>query len=56
VDKLLKAPLKALRKINKALNPDTSNFGRNWKMFPNKEYASELIYNKLMSDKPVTVL
>ena len=34
---------------------DASNFGRNWRMFPNKEYASSLIYQKLMADEPLMI-
>jgi hypothetical protein len=37
------------------IDPDTSNFGRNWKIFSIKEYASKLIYDKLMDDNPVMV-
>jgi hypothetical protein len=52
---ILKIPLKLLKKANSIIDPDCSNFGRNWKMFPNKEYASELIYNKLMANEPVMI-
>lgn len=52
---LLKTPLKALRKVYTLTHPDSSNFGRNWKMFPNKEYASALIYDALMSEKPTMI-
>jgi hypothetical protein len=47
--------LKILRRIYRVANLDESNFGRNWKMFSNKEYASSLIYNALISDHPVMI-
>lgn len=47
--------LKTAKKINQLIRPDSSIFGRNWKMFSNKEYANELIYNKLIDDKPCMI-
>lgn len=44
--------LKALKRIHFIAKPDNSKYGRNWRMFPNKEYASELISNALLSNKP----
>lgn len=44
--------LKVLRQLYHILYPDSSAFGRNWKMFSAKEYANELIYNKLIDEKP----
>jgi hypothetical protein len=55
MDYIFEKPLKAIRKINSIINSNESNFGRNWKMFPNKEYASSLIYDKLMSDEPLMI-
>ena len=52
---MFKSPLKILKKINSIIDPNTSNFGRNWKMFPNKEYASALIYDKLMTSEPTMI-
>lgn len=49
---MLKYPLQLLRKMNLKINPDASGFGRNWKMFPAKEYSSSLIYKELTSNKP----
>lgn len=49
---LLKYPLKIAKKLHAVIKPEESNFGRNWKIFPNKPYASSLIYNELISDKP----
>jgi hypothetical protein len=50
-----KTPLKIARKLYAIANPNSSGFGRNWKMFSNKEYASSLIYEALSSDKPVMI-
>ncbi|HEY4111801.1 hypothetical protein [Puia sp.] len=47
--------LKSLRKAHKVLHPDTGNFGRNWKLFPNKQYASDLIADALLSPDPVMI-
>jgi hypothetical protein len=52
---ILKLPLGVLKKAYSVTDPDASNFGRNWKMFPNKEYASELIYEKLIADEPFMI-
>jgi len=49
---MLKFPLQILRKINSKINPEEFNFGRNWNMFPAKEYAASLIYEELMASKP----
>jgi acetyltransferase-like isoleucine patch superfamily enzyme len=35
--------LKFLKKCYSLANPDRGRFGRNWKMFPNKAYASRLL-------------
>ncbi|WP_044208221.1 hypothetical protein [Flammeovirga sp. OC4] len=46
-----KSILKIFRKIYSKYNP--SNFElRNWKIFSNKEYSNELIYNLLMDNEP----
>jgi hypothetical protein len=47
--------LKALRKSYRIMNPDSSYFGRNWKMFSNKHYANELIYQTLIADQPCMI-
>jgi hypothetical protein len=52
---ILKLPLRALKKAYSMADSDASNFGRNWRMFPNKEYASSLIYQKLMADEPLMI-
>jgi len=48
-------PLKIVRNSIKALSPDTSYFGRNWKMFPMKGYGNDLIFKALNDDKPLMV-
>lgn len=47
--------LKIIKKLNNKLNPESSNFGRNWKIFPLKKYSNDLIYNALLDDKPLMV-
>jgi len=47
--------LKVLKRIYLLLNPDSSRFGRNWKMFPLKNYSNELIYKLLLEDKPLMI-
>jgi len=49
---MLRLTLQALRKLNLKINPASSEFGRNWTMFPAKEYAAALIYKELTTDKP----
>lgn len=46
---------KAARKCYGKLFPDTSFFGRNQVMFPNKAYANYLIYRILTSQKPCMI-
>ena len=47
--------LKIIKKSYSILNHEDSNFGRNWKMFPMKDYANTLIYNALIDDKPLMI-
>ena len=49
---MLTYPLKVLRKLGNIIEPESSNFGRNWKMFPNKEYASALIQSEIEGNRP----
>lgn len=44
--------LKAFRKIYGMVTGTPEINGRNWKMFSNKEYSNQLIYDELMSTKP----
>jgi len=52
---MLKFSLQLLRKLNLKINPESSGFGRNWTLFPAKEYASDLIYKELMAEKPTMI-
>lgn len=52
---IFELPLKIVRKIYALIHPNTSNFGRNWKIFSNKEYANDLIYKMLMNDNPCMI-
>ncbi len=47
--------LKSLKSLHTLAKPDASRFGRNWHMFPNKAYASELISQTLTSNKPAMI-
>jgi hypothetical protein len=47
--------LKIFRKIYLIIDPTSNAFGRNLKMFPMKDYSNELIYENLLSDKPVMI-
>jgi hypothetical protein len=44
--------LKLAKRIYFLAKPEVSGFGRNWRMFPTKEYASTLISKTLLSNKP----
>jgi hypothetical protein len=48
-------PLQIANKMYAMMQPDQSAFGRNWKMFPAKEYSSRLIINALESPQPVMI-
>jgi hypothetical protein len=48
-------PLKVAKKVNSIINPYTPNPGRNWTLFPNKEYASALIFDQLMRAQPLMI-
>lgn len=50
-----KAILKGCRKIYYILHPDEVNNGRNWKIFANKEYSNDLIYQLLQRDAPCMI-
>ena len=47
--------LKSIKKLHAMVKPQSSRFGRNWHMFPNKEYASGLIQAALLSDNPTMI-
>ncbi|MEZ8968471.1 hypothetical protein AB6E53_17485 [Vibrio breoganii] len=52
---MIKVVLKIVRTCYRIISPETSKFGRNWYIFPNKEYSSALIKEELLSDKPVMI-
>lgn len=54
-NQLIIKSLKSIRKLHQLTSPDSSAFGRNWKMFSHKEYSNELIYNQLISNKPCMI-
>jgi hypothetical protein len=47
--------LKSMKNLHSIARPDLSRFGRNWHMFPNKAYASDLISQVLLSNKPAMI-
>lgn len=47
--------LKSLKHLHAIAKPESSNFGRNLHMFPIKEYASALISQALLSNKPTMI-
>lgn len=51
----MKYALKVLRKLFSIVSQKETNFGRNWKMFSNKQYSNDLIFNYLTQDKPCMV-
>lgn len=51
----MKIFLKFLKKAHQIVTNQPHKEGRNWKLFSNKEYANELIYNRLMADAPCMV-
>lgn len=48
-------PFKILKAAYSVLNPDTSSFGRNWKLFPVKEYSNSLIADMLNDERPCMI-
>lgn len=47
--------LKVAKKLFTVLNPSVSKFGRNWSMFPTKEYSSTLISQLLLTNRPAMI-
>lgn len=47
--------LKPLKHLHAMAKPGSSRFGRNWHMFPNKEYASGLIAKTLAEGRPTMI-
>lgn len=52
---MIRVILKLFRIIYLIFNPDSSAFGRNWKMFSNKQYANNLIYRTLIANEPCMI-
>lgn len=55
MDQIVRLFLKVSRKLYQRINSTEPAGGRNWKMFSNKEYANELIYNLLMEEAPCMI-
>lgn len=51
----MKVLYKAIRRVHGALEPERSAFGRNWRMFSIKEYASRLISDAVNSPAPLMI-
>lgn len=47
--------LKSLKHLYKIAKPDAAKFGRNWHIFPNKMYASDLISQAILSNQPTMI-
>lgn len=52
---MIKIALKSAKHLHKICYPDASSFDRNWKIFPNKDYASKIIESSLLSDNPTMI-
>jgi hypothetical protein len=55
MNRIFKTALKIAKKTYTLWKPDQSAFGRNWKLFANKEYSNSLIYNQLTDDNPCMI-
>lgn len=55
ISTFLITPLKVAKRLHTIISPDSSSFGRNWKLFSAKEYANELIYQQLITTKPCMI-
>lgn len=51
----MKIILKVGRQIYGKIRPNNNPYGRNWKLFPLKEYANNLISDGIKSDKPIMI-
>ena len=47
--------LKALKSLYGKIDANASNFGRNWKIMPAKEYANDLIYGVITGEGPAMI-
>jgi hypothetical protein len=48
-------PLKVLKALYGIYDPESSVFGRNWNIFPLKDYSNQLIFDVILDDKPAMV-
>ncbi|WP_295671478.1 hypothetical protein [uncultured Mucilaginibacter sp.] len=55
MENILNIPIRSLKGLYSKIDAESSNFGRNWKLFPVKDYANELIKNGLLADAPFMV-
>ena len=55
MENIFRIPIRSLKRIYTALDRESSGFGRNWKLFPVKDYANALIKSALLADDPVMV-
>ncbi len=55
MNKIVSVALKTLKHLSKSTSSKATAFGRNWYMFPNKEYSSELISQAILSEAPVMI-
>jgi len=55
MENIFNIPLKPLKAIYARLGPESPGFGRNWKVFPVKDYANALIKAALLDEKPVMI-
>jgi hypothetical protein len=55
MENIFRIPIRSLKRIYKVFDPESSGFGRNWKLFPVKDYANALIKSALLADEPVMI-
>jgi hypothetical protein len=55
MENIFNIPLKSAKGIYAKLGPERSSFGRNWKLFPVKDYANALIKAALLAETPVMI-
>lgn len=52
---IITKPLKLARTLYLIFKPESAAFGRNERIYPSKDYANDLIYKYLKSDKPCMI-
>lgn len=55
MENIFSIPLKSAKRVCLMLDPESSNFGRNWKLFPVKDYANSIIRDAIMAKGPLMV-